>query len=166
MTTPTSSAQPIQAPSASTQSTSVPSTLTNATQLISSELSRDPNNVMTLSPHAVAALKSAHAAFLGDVGQESIRIARRANLRTVDDSHVKESAARLGLQRARKSVVETALNSIGGVIAGAGIASIYAVNFAPGPHSSLENITGVAMALIGGVSLATGLTISALKHRD
>jgi hypothetical protein len=144
----------------------VPANLANAAQLISSELSRDPNNIMTLSPHAVTALETAHASFLGDVGQESIRIARRANLRTVDDSHVKESAARLGLQRARKSVVETALNSIGGVIAGAGIASIYAVNFGPGPHSSLENITGVVMALVGGVCLATGLTISALKHRD
>lgn len=160
MTTSTSAAQ------STPTNTTVPTNLANAAKLISSELSRDPDNVMTLSPHAVSALEMAHASFLGDVGQESIRIARRANLRTVDDSHVKESAARLGLQRAKKSVVETALNSIGGVIAGAGIASIYAVNFGPGPHSSLENITGVVMALIGGVSLATGLTISALKHRD
>lgn len=143
----------------------VPSNLLDAALRIDVELSRRKKSPMILSTQAASALEIAHAEFLGDVGQEAVRIARRANLRTVDESHVKEAASRIGIGGSRNSALETSFNTLGGVIAGAGIASVYSVNFNPGPHSSLESITSVSLSVLGAVLLAIGLTVTVQKGK-
>lgn len=85
------------------------------------------------------------------------------NLATVDASHVNEASKRVG-GPARGSALATAANTIGGVVAGSGMASTYAVVFTAGPHETPEILTAIMLSVVGFVLLTLGLALSARRH--
>ena len=140
----------------------VPANLVAAAARINSELSR--SGPMSISPAARARLEAVHAEFLGDVGQEAIRIARRASLATVDESHVDEAYQRIS-SKASSNGLATILNTVGGLLGGASLASIYAIAFTDGPHGTAEIITALLFSIVGFALLAIGLTLSVSRRR-
>src|SRR5690348_6550194 len=74
----------------------LPANLAAAAQRIDQALNRNPNRPMTLSSEARTELEVRHAEYLGDLGQEAVRLARQESLSTVDRTHVAQAADRLG----------------------------------------------------------------------
>lgn len=124
---------------------------------IDSELARRPSRPMSMSRQAREALALAHAEYLGALGEESVRLARRDRLTTVDAEHVDQAIRRLGQARSG-STLSDAANSLGGLLAGAGVASVYSIVFMSGPHSTAELLTALALSTMGFSSLVYGLT--------
>lgn len=139
-------------------------TLTEAALRINAELDRRPRDPMTISPEARDRLAELHAEYLADLGQEAVRTARRGHVSTVDELHVRQASVRLGSSRG--SALETAANTFGGVFAGAGIASVYALMFTPGPHGTGETAMALVLSVIGFVLLAVGLTVTFLRRSN
>jgi histone H3/H4 len=139
-------------------------TLSDAAERINAELVRRLREPMTFSPEARERLAELHAEYLADLGQEAVRVARRAHVSTVDELHVRQASTRLGMGRSRGSALETAANTFGGVFAGAGIASVYALMFTPGPHGIGETAAALVLSVIGFVLLAIGLTVTFLRR--
>jgi hypothetical protein len=156
---PPPAGQPPNSPAA------VPTNLAVAALRIDDELHRRHSSPVTLSPQAGAALEVAYAEYLADLGQEAIRIARRDRLSIVDREHVEQAVARLGLEAATGSALGNGANSIGGLLAGAGIASSYALAFTKGPHGTAEIITAIVLCIIGFSVLAIGMTLTMVNRR-
>jgi hypothetical protein len=135
----------------------IPVNLATAAARINGELTR--SSPIALSHAARARLEAVHAEFLGDVGQESIRIARRAGLATVDESHVEKAYERISSARGGGSF-STFANTLGGLLSGAALASIYAIVFSAGPHGTAEIVTALLLSIVGFALLAVGLTLS------
>lgn len=139
-------------------------TLSSAAERIDAELRRRPREPMTFGPEARERLAELHAEYLADLGQEAVRVARRGHVSTVDELHVRQASTRLGAGRGQSSALETAANTFGGVFAGAGIASVYALMFTPGPHGIGETVTTLVLSVIGFVLLAIGMTVTFLRR--
>lgn len=131
-----------------------------AGQRLDEELRRRRNEPMTMSAAAVEMLEVLHGEYLGDLGQESIRIARRHGLSTVDQSHVKDAAAALG-SSPRFATVSNSLNTIGGLLAGAGLAGIYSIFFSSRTTDPTTSELAAAMGLssMGILLLSVGITL-------
>ncbi len=142
----------------------VPENILIAAQRINAELDRRSSRPMTLSPEARQRLELVHAEFLADVGREAVRIARRNRVTTVDQSHVDEANQRIGLG-AGSSAFGNVANSLGGLLAGAGIESTYAIMFTNGPHSQGETLTAIVLSVLGAALLAVGLTVTFGRRR-
>jgi hypothetical protein len=117
---------------------------------------------MVFSPGARYRLESSHAEFLGDMGQEAVRIARRADLVTVDEAHVTSAYERISAGPSSSNIA-TAANSLGGVFTGAALASGYAIFFTEGPHTPMEFAVGIVLTALGFTLLAISFTISFLR---
>jgi hypothetical protein len=120
---------------------------------------------MTLTPGAGEALEEAYADFFGDVGIEAIRLARRVGLENIDRAHVETARSRIGTDM-RKGRLGSVLSTAGGVVAGAGGTSIYAVLFTVGVHTTAEWMTGLVLTSIGFVLLAVGITLMLTGKSD
>jgi hypothetical protein len=138
--------------------------LAEAGQRINAELNRRPSSKMVLNVKARERLEILHAEYLADLGNEAVRIARQSNLTTVDEHHVLEAYIRIGRSSPASKIV-TPVNTIGGVVAGAGIASVRAVTFNPGPHTQLEILTAVALCVVGFILLTIGITLTFLNKK-
>lgn len=141
----------------------IPADLTVAAARINAELTR--SKPMSMSPAARARIEAVHAELLGDVGQEAVRVARRASLATVDESHVDEAYRRISGGASTGGGIATLFNTIGGLLAGAALASIYAIAFTSGPHGTAEIVTALIFSILGFALLAIGLTLSLTKRR-
>lgn len=119
---------------------------------------------MSLSPRAAEVLEDLHSDYLAELGQQSVHLARRHRLSTVDENHVLQASEKIGGPGGRSSGLTTTANTIGGVIAGGGIASAYNVFFGPGIHTSAEFATAIALCVLGFVLLAIGVTITLIKR--
>ena len=119
---------------------------------------------MALTPDARAALEVEHAEHLGNVGVEAARLARRDGLSIVDAEHVEQAARRLGTASGG-GVFATVGNSIGGVLLGAGVQSVYQIQFAPGPHTASESVVAAGFSLLGGVLVTLGMSLSLKRRR-
>lgn len=104
-------------------------------------------------------MAEAHADFLGDLGCEAIRLARKDSLSTVDPVHVEQGVSRLGM-RSGQSRSGSAFSTVGGLVAGAGLAGGYTLAFTPGIHSTAQQVTTVILGFIGAFLLAIGLTLT------
>lgn len=138
--------------------------LVEAGRRISAELNRKPRRPMALSPQAGEALEELHADYLAELGQESVRIARRNGLSTIDENHVRLACDKIGGPGGRSSASTTIANTIGGVISGAGIASVYNVFFGPGIHTSAEYATAIVLCVLGFVILTIGVMMTFLRR--
>jgi len=150
--------QPISGPGAP-----LPANLAVAAQRIDDALNHNPNEPMTLSSQAKTTLEVLHAEYLGDLGQEAVRLARAGQLSTVDKRHVTQAADRLGGDPS--GVFSAVANSIGGLFAGAGLAGAYSVVFTPGRHSTGEVAATLALSVVGFILLAAGVTVMVIKRR-
>lgn len=135
------------------------SSLAAAAGRIHSEQTRPGSKEIEFSRNARAKLEVIHADFVGDLGQESIRIARRSSLSTVDETHVCQAGAKLA-SGVRVRAVESTLNTIGGLLVGAGMAASYAIVFTAGPHGVPEIITALILSGCGIALLAIGQTLT------
>ena len=140
----------------------VPANLAQAAIRINAELTRSAP--MTLSLNARTRLEIVHAEFLGDVGQEAIRIARRSGLSTVDEAHVDMAYERIS-SGSTGSGWATAANTVGGLLSGAGIASIYSITFTPGPHGTAEIVAALLLSAVGFALVVFGLTLALARRR-
>ncbi len=147
----------------STPAPPAPPNLLVAAQRINEELLRRPQHTMAVSKLARERLELLHAEYLADLGMEAVRLARRENLHTVDQEQVDRAAESLRATRERN--LANVANTIGGLIAGAGGASSYAVVFTSGPHSTVEVSTAIALCIIGFAILAAGITGTMLSRR-
>lgn len=137
--------------------------LVDAGRRIHAELIRRPSRIMSFSPKARERLEILYSEYLGDLGQESIRLARQNNLSTVDDYHVIEANTRIG-GPSRRSGIVTATNTVGGVVAGAGIASVYTIMFSAGPHGQPEILTALILCVLGFTLLAVSMTTTFVRR--
>ena len=142
----------------------LPPDLAAAGHSIDKELRRKPRKVMTMTADAGDALAEAHAEFLGDLGREAIRLARKDGLRTVDRVHVEQAAGRLGTGSS-ESKVGTAFSTMGGLLGGIGLAAAWNLAFGSGLHSTGEQIATIAVCVVGFVLLAVGLTLTVVGRR-
>lgn len=150
--------EPVELPALPTE------TMVVAAHRINAELDRRTDQPLQLGANARECLALLHAEYLADLGQEAVRIARRSHVTTVDETHVRQASVRLGMGRVRTSALEASANTFGGVFAGAGIASVYAIMFTPGPHTTGETAVALALSVLGFVSLAVGLTLTFLRR--
>lgn len=142
------------------------SPLSEAALRISEELNRKPQFPMVMDGRAVDKLEVVHGQYLGDVGEEAVRIARRAGLSTVDSTHVVEAAELvIALQSRNRKSAPVVINTLGGLFGGAGLASAYALAFASGPHSPTEQVVGIALCVLGSILLTAG-TVMELSKRS
>jgi hypothetical protein len=141
------------------------SNMAEVTRQIDAELHRNAAKPLVLSERARERLESLQVQYLADLGIESVRIARRRNLETVDESHVLAASERMG-GPSRGSPLIASMNTIGGVVAGAGIASVYTVTFTAGPHSTGEILASILLCVAGFVLLAVCLTVAAVQRRS
>src|SRR5258708_4964952 len=100
-----------------------------AAQRIDGALNHNPAKRMILSDEAATELQVLHAEYLGDLGVEAVRLAKREHLSTVDRTHVVQAADRIGGDSS--GVFANVANSIGGLFAGAGLAGAYGIVFTP-----------------------------------
>jgi histone H3/H4 len=149
--------------SAGTPGSQLPINLATAAQRIDEALNHNPNMPMALSGQARAELEILHGEYLGDLGQEAVRLARREHLSTVDRTHVLQAADRLGGDSS--GVFSNVANSIGGLFAGAGLAAAYSIVFTPGKHSIAEIVVALVFSIIGFVLLAAGVTAMIIRRR-
>lgn len=112
---------------ATPQPASVPEPASNpslqAATRIQAELDRKAKSPMTFTPAAMEALEEAAAAHLETVGLNAIARARREDLSNVDVTHVKRADEASG-GNTRGTTLITVLNSVGGVVAGVGLALV------------------------------------------
>lgn len=143
----------------------VPKSLAAAARRIDIALNHSPNPArrMVLSDEAKTELEVLNAEYLGDLGQEAVRLARCENLSTVDRTHVIEAAGRLNSDAS--GVFSNVANSIGGLFAGAGLAGAYSIVFTSGKHSIAEIIATLAMSIIGFILLTAGVTVMITRRR-
>jgi hypothetical protein len=118
---------------------------------------------MTLSNEASTELEVLHAEYLGDLGEEAVRLARREHLSTVDRTHVIQAADRMGSDSS--AVFPNIANSIGGLFAGAGLAGAYSIVFTSGKHSTAEIAVTLILSIVGFVLLAAGVTAMIIRRR-
>jgi histone H3/H4 len=128
------------------------------------ELRRKPARVMTLAHEASDALQDFQAEYLAELGEQAIRLARKDRLRTVDREHVEQAASQLGTTTNRDRL-SSAANTLGGLIAGAGLASTYALAFTQDQHSTAEIITAIILCIIGFSILSVGITTTFVGRR-
>jgi histone H3/H4 len=150
--------------SATSAPAGLPQDLELAGRRIDAELRRKHNKVMSLTSDAGSALEALTSDYLADLGQEAVRLARRGRLRTVDREHVEQAAERLGMGSAH-SRIGNASNTLGGLLAGAGLAAGYAVTFTGGQHSTAEVVTAILLCIFGFSFLAVGLTLTMVRER-
>jgi histone H3/H4 len=141
----------------------LPANLAIAAQRIDNALNHNPNRPMTLSNEASTELEVVHAEYLGDLGQEAVRLARQEHLSTVDKTHVIQAADRIGNDPS--TVFSNVANSIGGLFAGAGLAGAYSIVFTPGKHSTAEIVVTLILSIIGFILLTAGVTAMILRRR-
>lgn len=158
-----STSQSPQASQAASQP-NLPANLAAAAQRINGELVRRPQNPISLSTQAQTELEVLHAEYLGDLGQEAVRLARQDRLATVDREHVLQAAKRLGAGKA-DSGKAGAFSTVGGLIAGAGLAGVYQIMFGPGSHTTSEFLVVIALSVVGFILLSLGLAFSLIKRR-
>lgn len=140
------------------------SPLVESGRRISDELNRKPQKPMALSPQAAEALEELHADYIGELGQESVRLARRTGLSTVDESHVRQAAEKIGGPGARNSGIVATANTLGGVVAGGGIASAYNLFFGSGVIDTPEIAIAIILCVVGFVLLAVGGTMALVRR--
>jgi histone H3/H4 len=137
--------------------------LDDANNRIEEELKRRKKEPpMVMSDEAKDKLATIQTEMIADVGIDAVRIARRKGLKTVDQQHVNEAASNFGLGNGG-SFLGAIVNNIGGILTGAGIASIYAIIFTPGPHGSAEVLVGYGLSVIGSICMAVSITLSVMK---
>lgn len=139
----------------------IQSNLAVAGQRIEEELHRKRNKPVTMSQGAVEMLEALHGEYLGDLGQVSIRIARRQGLSTVDESHVLDASRSLG-SSPTSTVVGNSLNTVGGVFSGAGLAGLYGVFFSAraSEATTTEMVAATLLSLLGIALLSVGITLT------
>ena len=142
----------------------LPANVALAAQRINNELIRRPSKPMTFSHHARSKLEVLQTEYLADVAESAIRAARKDGLVTVDEAHVDSAAARIGSGAVGAGPVATAANTMGGLLAGAALASIYAIMFGQDAHSTAEIVTAITLSVLGFSLLAIGLTLTFIKH--
>ncbi len=119
---------------------------------------------MSFDEEAGLALADAHAEFLADLGVEATRLARKDRLNTVHRVHVEKAADRLGAGSGASGFA-TVCNTLGGVVAGIGVAGAYNLAFNPAPHTTAEQMATIALCVLGCIMLTIGLTITMTKSR-
>lgn len=137
--------------------------LAAAAQRIDGALNSHSGKRMILSDEATSELEVLHAEYLGDLGVEAVRLARKERLSTVDRTHVVQAADRIGGDSS--GVFANVANSIGGIFAGAGLAGAYSIVFTPGHHSTSEIVVTLILAVVGFVLLAAGVTAMIIRRR-
>lgn len=161
MTSPAQGQPPYSRPGGSIP---LPANLAVAAQRIDNSLNHNSRRPLTLSPDARTELEILHADYLGDLGQEAVLLARRDGLSTVDRVHVTRAASRLGTDSSNRFA--NVANSVGGLIAGAGIAGMYQIIFSSDKsHSTLEIAVASILSVVGFVILAAGVTATMLRRR-
>lgn len=149
-------------PAPANPSNQLPANLAIAAQRIDDALRHNPSARMSLSDQARTELEVLHGEYLGDLGQEAVRLARREHLSTVDKTHVTEAADRLGGDPS--GVFSNVANSIGGLFAGAGLAGTYSIVFTAGNHSTAEIVATLVLSIIGFILLAAGVTAMIIRR--
>lgn len=150
---------------ASNPSPMLPAHLATAAQRIDNSLNHNSANPIALSHNAKIELEALHAEYLGDLGQEAVRLARRERLSTVDKMHVVRAAERLSSDPMSTANISNITNSIGGLLAGAGLAGIYQIVFVSEKHSSLEIAVAAVLAILGFMLLSVGMTAMLIRKR-
>lgn len=141
----------------------LPANLAQAAQRIDGALSHNPNRPMALSNEATMELEVLHAEYIGDLGQEAVRLARREQLSTVDRTHVLQAADRIAGDSS--TVFSNIANSIGGLFAGAGLAGAYNIVFTPSKHSTAEIVVTLILSIVGFILLTAGVTAMIIRRR-
>jgi histone H3/H4 len=141
----------------------LPTHLGVAARRIDDALNHNPSRPITLSADARTELEVLHAEYLGDLGQEAVRMARKERHSTVDRTHVINAAERL--QEDTSNKFSSIMNSVGGIAAGAGISSVYSILFSRSHHSTAEIAFGIVVSVIGAVLLAIGITSAVVRRR-
>jgi hypothetical protein len=113
---------------------------------------------MRLSPEAWAKIQEFHASYLGDLGTEAVRIARRSGVRTVDESHVIDSHKRIAVP-SRRSAWATVLFGLGGMVLGVGLTTMYGLKFNPGEHTINEALVAMAIVIAGAIPFLVSATM-------
>ena len=141
----------------------LPTHLGVAARRIDDALNHNPDRPITLSVDARTELEVLHAEYLGDLGQEAVRMARKERHSTVDRVHVMNAADRL--REDSSSKLSNILNSVGGIAAGAGISSVYSILFSHSHHSTAEIAFGITTSVLGAILLAIGITSAVVRRR-
>jgi hypothetical protein len=140
--------------------------LADAARRINDELRRKPQRIMRFDPAADVELEIVHAQYVGDVGEEAVRIARRQGLVNVDASHIEQAATWINAGgNRRQGSASTVLNTFGGLIGGAGAASIYALAYNPDPHTTAEHLTGLILCVLGAILLTAGSMLELTRRK-
>lgn len=142
----------------------MPPNVAIAAKRINDELNRRPGEPMSISSRARAKLELLQTEYLADVAQDAIRAARKHELATADESHVNAAAARIGSGAGGPSPFASVANTLGGVFAGAALASTYAIMFTEDKHGTTEIVTAIALSIFGFSLLAIGLTMTFIKR--
>jgi hypothetical protein len=136
-----------------------------AAQRFQTELKRvEPE--LQVSTDAWTELTKAQAEHLGSVGVEAARLARRAQLGTLDAIHIRD-ANRYITGSPRGTGIATAALAVGGVVAGAGVA--YSMELVNRPAAETltvhELVTALVSSVIGAVLLVVGIAITVANSR-
>jgi hypothetical protein len=86
-------------------------------------------------------------------------------LRIVDESHVGQAACRIAAGISSGSAMEKITNTFGGVLAGAGIASIYSIMFGNGEHEPAEIIAAIILTALSAILLTVNLMLTFARRR-
>jgi hypothetical protein len=127
---------------------------------ISDEMSRRSGKSVVISGRAWDRLEEIHAEYLADVGQEAVRLARRAGLCVVDESHVDHAGSRIAVGISRRTAVEKATSVFGGILAGVGIAAIHAIMYREGEPNPAELTTALGITGVSAVFLTVNLMLT------
>ncbi len=117
---------------------------------------------MSFDEDAGLALADAHADFLADLGVEAARLARKDRLNTVHRVHVEKAVDRLGAGSGASGFA-TVCNTLGGVVAGIGVAGAYNLAFNPAQHTTAEQMVTIALCIVGFVMLTVGVSITMIR---
>jgi hypothetical protein len=120
---------------------------------------------MKLETNGGEALAVAQADFLADVGRDAIGLARRDHLQCVERIHIERAAQRYG-SGARESKAGSALSTLGGLVAGAGLGGGYNLLFGPGTHTTAETTTILIICILGFSLLFAGITLTMVGPRS
>lgn len=113
---------------------------------------------LRLDSGAADELETAYADYMALVGQEAVRSARRDRLSSVDRTHVQRSVQRLDQGRTSRSGISEAGNTVGSVLAGAGLSLLVSILTSGESLEPTPVIVGVALSIVGSVLVSLALS--------
>lgn len=127
------------------------------TSIVQASLQNRPHQqaIAPFSGPGYSTLEKEIAAYVGDLVDESARIARRSRADDVSSSHVQQAAQNL-TTRARKRLYGH-IGTLGGIVLGAGLSSVLTILVSPPPISTVGFLVSVAFTALGAFVVAISI---------